>query len=225
MLDHVGKLQSKISKKLAGMKSQKREFESFIPESAIVQKIIKRMKGIEKKNGYVHMVDDRGIEVSIDMDSLDGDYVYGMDQHDNDVEIDLRSGDYNILESCGDTDDKEDKEEADGSTNDVPVVTQGSSSKFKLKTGSKDNLDEVAANKDIKMKKTAKKMAKMKGKVHCTGNKTPELIPGGKIKYKCTTVDKAASRRASKAGKKRAHSATGKQSAKKAAATRAFRAK
>jgi len=237
MLDEVGRLQSKIAKKLAKIKTPV----SF-DESAIVNQIVKRMKAVNKKNGYVHMVDDRGIEVSIDIDSLDGDYVYGIDQHDNEVEIDLRSGDYVMLEAC-DKDDEEEveegggianfgkkkakpfKKEADGSTNDAPVVTQGASTKFKLKTGSKDNLDEVQANKDVSAKKLAAKMAKMKKKAHCTGNKTPELIPGKKIKFKCSTVDKAKSRAASKAGKKRAQSAAGKQAAKAAAKTRAFRAK
>jgi len=85
-------------------------------------------------------------------------------------------------------------------------------------------MQQLAADNKGDFKK-AKAMAKAKGKVKCSGNKTPEIIPGKKIKFKCTTVDKAKSRAASKAGKKRAQSASGKQAAKQAAKTRAFRSK
>ena len=208
MLDEISNRQLIIVKKLSKMSNE--DYVPNVSENAAVIALIKKMKSLNKKDGYVQMVDDRGIEVSVDMDSLDGEYIYGIDQHDNDVEIDLSSGDYTLLE-------------ADGSMDDVPVKTQGTSRKFKLKKD--DDIDEVKANTDMKAKKLAKKKAKAKSKISCAPGKTPELIPGHTIRYKCTTLDKEASRKASRAGKKRAHSAAGKLSAKTAAKTRAFRAK
>lgn len=234
MLDEITKLQTKVLKKLLKLKDKNEDIGGKIDEaSAILRTIVNRIKKLHKKDGYVMMVDDRGKEVSLDIDSLDGQYIYGIDKQYNGVEIDLLDGEYTLLE-------------ADGSMNDVPVVTQGSSMKLKLKTDTDDteykdaicekckkpksecncvDIEEVQGNRNVKDKKRAKIIAKAKSKVKCKGNMTPELIPGRKIRFKCTPKDKVRAKKASIAGKKRAKTALGKKAVKVAVKTRAFREK
>lgn len=63
-------------------------------------KLGKELIKIGKKQGYNPIVvNDGGMEISVDTESIDfsdGAYAYGMDQNDNDVELDLCSGDYTI---------------------------------------------------------------------------------------------------------------------------------
>ncbi len=93
-----------------------------IVESKVnVAKLIKAMKAKEKKDGYLLMTDPNGTLVSIDMETLYDEFVGGMDQFDNDVEIDLSKGDYEIAEAC-----KKKKKfkavETDGSIGDTGVA-------------------------------------------------------------------------------------------------------
>lgn len=159
-------------------------------------------------------------------------------------EIEMRN------EACkSDKDDEEEtheeindaNEEADGSMGDLGAPPSDANPLLKRKIkwklckdgeigdgecdANESSIDEVTANKDKAAAKMAKKKAIAKSKVKCKGNMTPELVPGPKMRYKCTPIDKEASRKASKARKKFAKSGAGKQAAKAAAKTKEFRKK
>jgi|SaaInl8_200m_RNA_FD_contig_81_290672_length_2165_multi_4_in_0_out_0_1 hypothetical protein len=72
------------------------KFREFINEAKDIRKeVLKRLK----KNGEVMLINDKGLMVSITDVDEDG-YLYGMDQHDNDVEIDSLKG-YSLDEAAG----------------------------------------------------------------------------------------------------------------------------
>ncbi len=69
-------------------------FKEFLKESSNTS--IKELKKRLKKDGYVMIINSDDIVISVD--EIDGDTAYGMDQWDNDVEIDLKKDKYSIDE-------------------------------------------------------------------------------------------------------------------------------
>ncbi len=84
---------------------------------------------------------------------------------------------------------------------------------------------EATGNKNQQDKKQAAKRSKAKGKIKCTGNKTPAVVktPGNTVKYKCTTKDQSKSRTAKKTAK--SNKQARKKGQKTAQKTKSFRAK
>jgi len=118
-------------------------------------------------------------------------------------------------------------EEADGSMGDLGAPPSDYNPKLRKKYKLKDEeeADEAIADKNMKNKKLALKKSKAKSKIHCTGNKTPEIVPtpGNTIKYKCTIKDQKKSREMKKVAK--ANKTSRKKGSKSAVKTRKFRAK
>jgi len=196
---------------------------------------LKKMKQIQKKNGYV-LIDVDGKEVSVDLSDTDGVYVYGLDNFDNEYEINLEKDNYKILEADGSVGDlgaaPSDANPTQGGLkllkNDVPGMGKDKAKKrqqyVKMILG-KDTSEAVVADRDIKHKKLAAKIAKAKKDAKCTGNKTPERVKtsGSKIKFKCTVKDPKLSRIAKKTAK--ANKTARKKGAKSAQKTKEFRKK
>ena len=128
----------------------------YVLESAASKLKKELMKSAKKNNGHAFLHDGEGVLVSIDMDAFDGDYAYGMDNHDKEYEIDMNNGDWVVSEDCKKKDKEENldnfgdkkakpftkddapKKEADGSMGDLGAAPSDANPmlkkvKFKLK--------------------------------------------------------------------------------------------
>lgn len=135
--------------------------------------------------------------------------------------------------------DDKDSNEADGSMGDLGVAPSDHNPTLKYKLKGKcgkcgkepctcdanedADMDEVVADKNVTNKKAAGKVAKARKAAKCSGNMTPSRVPGPKIRFKCTPIDKSKSMKAKKTAKKTARSAAGKKGRKAAQKTKAFR--